>query len=186
MQPQWQAPGGRIEGGMIPSAPVGTAEKRVDGPAKVTGAAAYSGDLRLPDMAYAALVQTTIAHGRIMAIDSEAACKLAGVLAVFTEACFAPGLRAIQPPPEKFTESFSAERRAPLSDNVVHYAGQHAAIVIAASYEIAKEAASLVRIEYDRLPAALTLEPGLPGSYAPDHFATNSLEKLNSVRGAAG
>jgi xanthine dehydrogenase YagR molybdenum-binding subunit len=162
---------------------VGQARTRVDGKLKVTGAAQYAGDIRLPGTVFAALVQAPVAHARIVSIHTEQAKSMPGVLEVFTNATFVPGLKPIEPPPAQFTENFPAERRAPLSDNIVHYAGQHVALIVAASLEQAKEAAAFVRVEYEPLSPELTLRVGLPGAYAPDHFATNSEEKLTSARG---
>ncbi len=161
---------------------IGTPRIRTDGILKVTGAAEYAGDVRLPGMAYAALVQSPIAHGCVAGIDKELALAIPGVLAVFTEAGFGE-LPAIQPPPDEFTENFPAERRAPLADRCIHYAGQHVALVVADTPEAAEYAASRVEVSYEELPATLVLKPGLPGAYEPHHFATNSLEGLQSSRG---
>ncbi len=157
---------------------------RVDGRLKVTGGALYSGDVALPGMAHAVLVQAPLAHACIRAIDTALALSAPGVLQVFTDSTFAPGLAAIQPPPEQFSSNFPAERRAPLSDGTIHYTGQHVALVVAETLLEATQAASLLQVEYQPLPATLTLRPGLPGEYVADHFATNSLEKLNSTRGS--
>jgi xanthine dehydrogenase YagR molybdenum-binding subunit len=61
-----------------------TALSRVDGPLKVTGTAKYPAEFNLPNLAYAFLVTSPIAKGRITAVDSAAAEKLPGVLAVIT------------------------------------------------------------------------------------------------------
>ncbi len=168
---------------MEPSPHIGAPRIRSDGALKVTGAAQYSGDVQLPGMLYAALVQSTIAHGSVTAIDAKPALAVPGVLAVYTEASFGGALPAIQPPPEQFTENFPAERRAPFTDLSIHYAGQHVALVVADTPEAAEYAASRVDVSYAELPATLVLEPGLPGEYEPHHFATNSLEGLQSSRG---
>ena len=165
------------------SGPQQTVFPRVDGLQKVTGAAVYAGDVHLPGMAHAVLVQAVVAHGRILSIHKAAALRCPGVLAVYSDASFRADLAPIGPPPESFTANFPAERRAPFADNHVHYAGQHVALVVAETLEQARQAAALVHVEYEPLPATLQLAHGLPGTYAPDHFATNSLEKLNSSRG---
>ncbi len=134
-------------------------------------------------MAHAVLVQATVPCGRILSLEAAAALACPGVLAVYSDASFRPGLPPIGPPPEQFSENFPAERRAPFSDPCIHYAGQHIALVAAETLEQARQAAALVHVEYEQLPATLHLAHGLPGTYAPDHFATNSLEKLNSSRG---
>ncbi len=173
----------RIETEMDSTGWTGRGVERVDGRAKVTGTAGYSGDVAVPGMAHAVLVQAKVARAQLIAVDTAQAEQAPGVLAVFTDACFAPGLAPIGPPPEEFTQSFPAERRAPLSDNVVHYAGQHIALVVAETLEQATFAATLVHMEYELLEPELTLRAGLPGSYKPHHFATNSKEALNRTRG---
>ncbi len=157
----------------------GTGWQRVDGPLKVQGRAEYAGDLSVPGMCHAVLVQSTIARGLIERIESEAAERSPGVLAIFTHA----NLPVLQAPPEEFTRDFPAERRAPLSDARVHYAGQHVALVIAETLLQATCAAALVTVSYQHEEPVLDLAWGLPGEYAPDHFATNDKEQLKAGRG---
>ncbi len=158
---------------------VGRARTRIDGALKVSGRAIYAGDVTAPGMAHAVLVQATIARGKVEQIDSEAATASAGVLAVFTHA----SLPALLPPPEEFTRDFPAERRAPLSDNEIHYAGQHIALVVAETLIQAEAAAALVKAHYSVESPTLVLAADSPGTYEPDHFATNEKEKLKSERG---
>src|SRR5690606_37842979 len=66
------------------SAATGQPHSRVDGVAKVTGAAKYAAEFARPDLAYGAIVQSTIAKGRIVTIDTAAAERAPGVLAVLT------------------------------------------------------------------------------------------------------
>ncbi len=152
---------------------------RVDGRAKVTGTAAYSGDRALPGTVHAMLVQSTVARGRLTKLDTSAAEGAPGVLYVMTHRNRPP----LQSPPEKFTQDFPAERRAPLADDAIHYAGQHIALVVAGTLEQAHYAAGLVRAEYEAEQPVLTPLQALDASYAPDHFATNTEEKLQSSRG---
>src|SRR5581483_5965702 len=63
---------------------IGTPTSRVDGHAKVTGAAQYAAEFIAPDLAYGALVTSTIARGRISRIDAGAARAVPGVLDVLT------------------------------------------------------------------------------------------------------
>ena len=158
---------------------IGRARERVDGALKVSGRAMYAGDAVAEGMCHAVLVQATIARGTIEGIDSTAAEGSAGVIAVFTHA----NLPVLQPPPGSFSKDFPAERRAPLSNAAVHYAGQHVAIVLAETLVEAQAAAALVRVHYAAETPVLALAPGMPGTYEPDHFATNDKEKLRSGRG---
>lgn len=158
---------------------IGQPWSRVDGRATVTGTALYSGDRSLPGMVHAALVQSTVAHGRIAEINAEAARSAPGVLHVMTQQNRPP----LKPAPEAFTKDFPAERRAPLADDVIHYAGQHIALIVAETLEQAEASAMLLQVKYETKTPKLTPLETLDESYTPDHFATNTEEKLQSVRG---
>ena len=67
-----------------PTRYVGQAIARLDGPAKTTGQARFSAEHAYPDLAYAALVYSTIARGRIIAIETTEARGVEGVVAVLT------------------------------------------------------------------------------------------------------
>ncbi len=63
---------------------IGKAVSRVDGPAKVTGAARYAGEHPVPDLTYGVVVSSAIARGAITRIDAAAALAVPGVVQVFT------------------------------------------------------------------------------------------------------
>jgi xanthine dehydrogenase YagR molybdenum-binding subunit len=63
---------------------IGTPTSRVDGPAKVTGAAKYAGEFNTPGLAHASVVTSTIAKGRIAHVDASEALAVKGVIAVLT------------------------------------------------------------------------------------------------------
>ncbi|HEY3723831.1 MAG TPA: molybdopterin cofactor-binding domain-containing protein, partial [Acidimicrobiia bacterium] len=121
---------------------LGPGVDRVDGPAKVRGAAAYPTDVTYPDLAHAALVRSTIASGRVTEIDDAAARAAAGILTVITHETApkltpAPfGLLGFAPPP-------------PLQDDRIHHHGQYVAIVVAATPHEAAAAARLVKVDYE-------------------------------------
>jgi CO/xanthine dehydrogenase Mo-binding subunit len=133
---------------------VGAALNRVDGPLKVSGQARYPSDFDLPGQAHAALVQSTIAAGRIISIDTTAAEAAPGVVTVITH-LNAPrldrgpmtGLGASPPPPLQ-------------DDRILHH-GQHIAIVVAETAEQATDAARLVNAEYQVDEAVLDLDDPL-------------------------
>jgi xanthine dehydrogenase YagR molybdenum-binding subunit len=117
----------------------------VDGRLKVTGAAKYASDFLAKDVAHAALVGSTVAKGKVKEIDTAAALKAPGVLAVITHQNV-PKLR-----PSKvdfFNGGKLGEDRLPLADDVIHYAGQFVAVVVADSLERAHAAARLVKVTY--------------------------------------
>lgn len=117
---------------------IGKAVDRVDGKLKVTGQAKYSADINLPNMAYAVLVQSTIPAGKISSIDSSLAEKSPGVIAVLTHQN-APRLK----------KSDTDKNNAPiLQDNIIRFAGQNIAVVVASTLEAASTAARLVKVDY--------------------------------------
>ncbi len=126
---------------------------RVDAPLKVTGAARYGMDHTFPGMAYGYVVLSTIAHGRIEAIEATAAKSAPGVLGVYSP--FDPlVLRPASSP-------FFGETWVPLQDKEVAYYGQPIGFVVAETFEQARDAALLVEVSYQRLPAATSFEDGL-------------------------
>jgi xanthine dehydrogenase YagR molybdenum-binding subunit len=140
---------------------VGANISRVDGRLKVTGKADYTADYRFPNMAWTCAVKSTIAKGRIRTLDTGAAEKLPGVIAVYTSKN-----RPKMYPPKKAHSGgvIVSEQLDPLAGGEIHYYGQDIAYVVAESYEQAREGAGLVRATYaDETPvaslAAAKLEP---------------------------
>src|SRR5262249_23601260 len=76
-------PGGR-GGAPMTTSHIGKPTSRVDGRAKVTGAARYAAEYNVPDLAYGVVVSSEVTRGRITRIDAAAALALPGVLEVFT------------------------------------------------------------------------------------------------------
>lgn len=125
---------------------IGAAEPRVDGPVKVTGTAVYTGDVALPDLAHAVLVQSTIAKGRITGTDIAAAETAPGVLAVY----ISDGSLGIGPVASFYSADNGpmGDGRTPLSDPVIHHHGQHIAMVVAETLEQAVAGAESIRTRY--------------------------------------
>jgi CO/xanthine dehydrogenase Mo-binding subunit len=129
---------------------VGAGVDRVDGPAKVSGAAAYPSDVGYPDMAHAALVRSTIAAGRISRIDAGAAKAAPGVMAVITHEN-APKLGRGP------TTLLGPPASAPLQDDRVLHHGQYVAVVVAETPREAAAAAGLVEVAFDEADAVLDI-----------------------------
>ncbi|MEU8589278.1 xanthine dehydrogenase family protein molybdopterin-binding subunit [Streptomyces sp. NPDC048664] len=130
---------------------IGTGVSRVDGPRKVTGTAPYPMDFSVPGQVYGALVQSTIAAGRILRMDTEAAEGMPGVLSVLTH----------ENAPRVGTGPMTvlgASPPAPLRDDRVVHHGQHIAFVVADTPEQATAAARLVRAEYEPAEPLLDLQ----------------------------
>ena len=137
---------------------IGDPISRVDGPLKVTGAARYSAEWPLDRLAYGVIVQSTIAHGTIAAIDTASAASLPGVLAVMTadnaSALPQQGRAGVNPP--------SGRVLSLLQDREVRYNGEPIAVVVAETFEQATHAASLVRATYRAEPSVVEMKKGLP------------------------
>jgi CO/xanthine dehydrogenase Mo-binding subunit len=125
---------------------VGRSIPRLEAGAKVTGRAEYVHNLRLPGMLYGKIVRSTVAHGRIKRIDTTAAQAVQGVHRVVT----AQDIRKVIPDPH-YGPAFHDQPI--LAIDKVRHAGEPVAIVLASDPHVAEEAASLVAVEYEELPA---------------------------------
>jgi xanthine dehydrogenase YagR molybdenum-binding subunit len=128
---------------------IGTATSRVDGRAKVTGAAKYAAEHPAKDLAYGAVVTSTIARGRIAKIDTSEALRVAGVLDVLTH----DNRPRIADKPEAFKDDVAPEKGTPfrpLYDDTILFNDQPVALVLAEDWETARFAATLVRVEYQK------------------------------------
>ena len=124
---------------------IGQPVSRVDGRQKVTGAATYAAEFDQPGQAYGVIVRSTVANGRIASMDSTAAQRASGVLAVLTHRN-AP--RLAYRPHKGLPDPVTGERLHVLQDDRVNHQGQPIALVIAETLEQANHAATLVRVTY--------------------------------------
>jgi xanthine dehydrogenase YagR molybdenum-binding subunit len=136
---------------------IGTSISRVDGPAKVTGAAKYAGDAAASDLAYGAVVTSTIAKGRIATIDTSAALRIAGVLDVLTHEN-RPRMARKTAAYKDFVAPEQGSPFRPLYDDKIMFSGQPIALALAEDWETARFAATLVRVEYEAAPFATNLQ----------------------------
>jgi xanthine dehydrogenase YagR molybdenum-binding subunit len=144
---------------------VGSPRSRIDGPEKVTGQATYAAEFAAPDLAHGYIVGSSIAKGVITHIDVAAAESVAGVIKIFTHenrprtAWFSSSYQdQVGPPGKPFR---------PLYDEAILYSGQPIVLVVATSFDIARHAASLVRVGYDVQPHQTDLEAARHRSYEP-------------------
>ncbi len=134
---------------------VGQAISRVDGPAKVTGAACYAADVNLPGMLWAKVLRSPLPHARILSVDASRARQLNGVHAVLTAADVPDILigRMLRDVPL-------------LARDRVRFIGEKVAVVAAENNDIAEEALQLIDVQYEELPAVFdpleALRPGAP------------------------
>ena len=127
---------------------IGTATSRVDGRAKVTGAAKYASEFNPAGLAHASVVTSTIAKGRITRIDASEALSVEGVIDVLTHQ-HRPRMASAD---SAYKDDVAPEGSPfrPLYDDRIWFSGQPIALVVAEESEIARFAASLVRVEYDK------------------------------------
>ena len=145
---------------------IGQPVDRADGRAKVTGTARYSAEYPLSGLTHAVLVQSTIAKGRINALDATEAERSPGVVAVITHQN-APKFRPVPPTDPRSGSSQSPGIELQLRDERIHYFGQNVAVVVAETFEQARRAAGKVRITYAPEPAATIFEDHLDKGEAP-------------------
>ncbi|GAA3227425.1 xanthine dehydrogenase family protein molybdopterin-binding subunit [Pseudonocardia petroleophila] len=142
----------------MPGSILGTSVRRVEDRDLVTGASTYVGNLVLDGMLHLTFVRSPLAHGRITGIETAAAAAAPGVVAVFTAADLDlpahHGLMVLNPDLP----------RPPLAVDHVRFVGEAVAVVVAQTQAQAVDAAELVEVDYDPLPAAVDPEAAL----APD------------------
>jgi xanthine dehydrogenase YagR molybdenum-binding subunit len=163
--------------GYIGTGYIGTATSRVDGRAKVTGAAKYAGEYNVPGLVHASVVTSTIAKGRIARIDASEALAVEGVIDVLTHQN-RPHLASDD---SAYKDDVAPEGSPfrPLYDDRIWFNFQPIALVVAETPEIARFAASLVRVDYAQATHATDLQAGRdsafpltsPANPADDPFA---------------
>lgn len=153
---------------------VGTPAQRAGGPARVTGAYRYLGDIQLPGLLHAKLVTLDCAHARLRSIDASAARRVPGVALVLSAA-------DLPQPVPRFGPQY--RDRPVLATGETKYHGEPVAAVAAETQDAAEEAARLVRVDYDELPAvsslAAALAPGAPLVQDPELRPGDPLAETN-------
>src|SRR5580698_474058 len=124
---------------------IGSAVPRIDARAKVTGEARYGSDVAVASPVFAYLVTSTIARGRISAIDDREARAVPGVVDLLTHEHLAD---AIKPMKSVASGGYVGSSIVPLASEQVYYAGQIVAVVLAESFEAARDAANRVNVSY--------------------------------------
>ncbi len=146
---------------------IGQSVSRLDGPQKVAGAAPFAAEFAMDGMVFAALAYSTIAKGRIAALDTTEAERAPGVVLVMSH-LNAPKLA---PPPLFMTaaKAASGDSLPIMQDDRVHWNGQPIAIVLAETQEQADHAKSLIRVRYDHEAASTVFDVAKknthPGSF---------------------
>ena len=149
---------------------IGTPTPRIDGRAKVTGQAKYAAEFHAAGLAYGHVIGSTVAKGRITRIDASQALRVNGVIDVLTHENRPPMAGSDKAYKDDVAPEGSPFR--PLYDAKIMFCGQPIALVVAEEAEIARFAASLVRVEYageahvtdvySERDRAIALEPTAP------------------------
>jgi xanthine dehydrogenase YagR molybdenum-binding subunit len=143
---------------------IGQPVSRIDGLDKVTGGAKYAFEHRVPDLACGFVVSSPVARGKLTRIDSTAALKLPGVIDVLTH----ENTPRIAPKGEIADDAKSPGAPfIPLQSDEVLFSHQPVALVVAESFELARYAASLIRVEYTAADHTTDLDAELERAYVP-------------------
>jgi xanthine dehydrogenase YagR molybdenum-binding subunit len=135
--------------------------KRVDGHLKVTGSIRYAAEYPFPGLVYGALISSAIAKGTITAIDSRAAERSPGVLRVISH------LNAPKIPGYEAKGGRSEGEIKTFADNRIFFNGQPIVLVVADTFERAKYAATLVKVQYKQEEHQTNLYANLQNAYKP-------------------
>jgi xanthine dehydrogenase YagR molybdenum-binding subunit len=149
----WLSPGGRPDSLMRRKhGLIGAPVSRIDGPLKVQGKATFAAEFPMDQMVYAALAYSTIPKGRIASLDTAEAEAAPGVVLVMTHR----NAPRMQPMPMILTgaKALGGDNLPILQDDLIHWNGQPIAVALAETQEQADYAVSLVRVAYDKAPAA--------------------------------
>ncbi|WP_448698523.1 xanthine dehydrogenase family protein molybdopterin-binding subunit [Mucilaginibacter sp. AW1-3] len=142
---------------------IGEPMDRVDGRLKVTGAATYSAEHKIPNLVYGVLVPGTIASGTITSLDTKAAEAAPGVLTVISH-LNAPQLQGFQP---SGTNTNGKPTYRVFGSDRLFFNGQPIALIVADTFERATHAASLVKATYQKDEHKTNLEDNMANAVAP-------------------
>ena len=166
----------RFDGAVLDSAPeqlVGAPLPRYEGPLKVSGTAKYSAEYQVDDLAHGVLVLASVAAGTVVDLVTSEALAVHGVIDVITDERF---IRHVEQP--------GGEDPPAGASTSIDYAGQPIALVVAETFEAAREGAALVRPVYHQEPGLLIFQQRLDdafkpkdGGTSPTHFSQGELEK---------
>ncbi len=149
---------------------IGAAVRRKEDRRFITGAGTYTDDIQRPGQTWAAFVRSPHAHARIAGVRTDTARKAPGVVAVLTGADLAADKVGNLPAGWLIHSKDGTPMAEPphpaLAKDTVRYVGDEVAVVIAETRDQAREAAALVEVDYQVLPAAVTVtqavQPGAP------------------------
>jgi aerobic carbon-monoxide dehydrogenase large subunit len=162
---------------------VGKSVKRTEDPRLIQGLAHYVDDIKLPDTMHAVFLRSIYAHARITKIDTSAAVKLPGVVAVYTGKDISQKIGAV-PCGAAIPEMKVPDHRV-LATSKVYWVGHPVAVVIAENKYIARDAADLINVDYEELSPVLDEEKAADPKSPVIHeqFGSNIAYKLTAGEG---
>jgi carbon-monoxide dehydrogenase large subunit len=143
----------------------GHSVRRIEDPTLVSGTGRYVDDVSIAGQLHVVLLRSPYAHARIASIDASAARAMPGVVAVYTgEDLEAGGVKAM-PTPCPFPRPDGTPSKSapmwPLAIGTVRYVGEAVAAIVAETRDAAREARDAVMVEYEDLPAVVTIDAAL-------------------------
>src|SRR5438067_213238 len=150
---------------------IGARVLRTEDARLLTGQGEFVDDIRLPGMLHAAFVRASFAHARVRDVDASAALVLSGVHAVFTAADMPAAMQSTRLPmlvPNPYSKI--SRTQLALARDEVCYVGEPIAVVVAESRHVAEDAAALVAVDYEPLPAASDCRDAVKDGAASAHL----------------
>jgi xanthine dehydrogenase YagR molybdenum-binding subunit len=160
---------------------IGKPIDRIEGRLKVTGMAKYATEFPVENKVYAQAVNSTIAKGEIVSIDTSEAEKAAGVLAVLTHKN-AEKLKAFE---EEMPELGSTTIAPVLQNNKVQFYGEYVGLVVAETFEQATYAARLIKVKYKEETPDIHLDKSRAKAYKPNESSDFSRGNMDVGMAAA-
>ena len=152
---------------------IGASVRRVEDKRFLTGRGRYTDDMDQARQLYAWMLRSPHAHARLNGVDTAAAAKAPGVVAIFTGADMAAdgvgGLPCGWQIHNKDGSPMNEPAHPPLAVDKVRHVGDQVAVVIAETKAQARDAAELIAVDYDVLPAAIDMDAALSGDGALVH-----------------
>ena len=159
---------------------IGKPVQRVDGVAKVTGKARFTDDFALPGMRVAKYLRSTIAHGKVVSIDTRRAAALPGVDGIFTYEDIPRNVYATAGHPYALDPSHAdVADRLMLTDHV-RYEGDEIAVVVAENELVAQKALDLIEVSYETYKPLVRSEDVLAEDAPEIHPRTKNMVKSHA------
>jgi aerobic carbon-monoxide dehydrogenase large subunit len=160
---------------------VGQRIKRTEDPRLIKGLAHYVDDIKLPDTLHVTFVRSIYAHARINSIDTSEALRAPGVVAIYT----GKDVKDIGPVPcASALPGLKVPDFRVLAQDKVYFVGHAIAAVVATDRYAAKDAADLIAVDYDDLPAVVDVEAAAEGGpVIHESFPDNIAYKLTAGEG---